>query len=216
MAVTLQNTTEYDGDTNGTTHTFAHDSSGGGTNLAIVVGCGTYAGGFIDVSGITYDGDALTVAQESNNGDEGADLYYLVNPNTGAALNVVVTISQSGNIGAGAITASNVHQTTPISDSDVSTTGSITLTTVSGELCVDCFEDWSATETVGAGQTQFVNVASGDTNTAMSYEAATTTSTVMSWTGGSSPAHCALSLKEVAGGGGGSTHHIHLPLLGVG
>ncbi|MDR4483823.1 MAG: hypothetical protein R3B95_11525 [Nitrospirales bacterium] len=204
MSADVQNFTGYDGETSQSSHSFTHDSSGGGSNLAIVVGVGRYTSGGRAVTGITYGGDALTLVRTLANGDEGVDIYARANITPGASQQVVITLNGSGNIGAFALTAHTINQATPVGDSDQITAGSdpaVTLDSEDGDLAVDIWEKWANSGTVNGGQTQIYQGTTTDTAVGASYKPATGSTVSMGWSGvGSAFAYVALVLKQAAGG----------------
>jgi len=121
--------------------TYSHTVSAGDNRL-LVVQAG-FSSSSASVTGITYDGDALTKAIRGTDSSEGgisSELWYLVQPNEGTA-NVVVTIS--GTVGRAASGASSY---TGVDNNPLNVTGydtgsddpSVTLTTtVDGCMVVD-------------------------------------------------------------------------------
>jgi uncharacterized repeat protein (TIGR01451 family) len=151
--------------TSGTnTLTFAHTSTG--SNLVLVVGVSMNISGrnTTTVSGITYNGVALTKAGAHN--DESlvrrTEIWYLINPATGAN-NVVVTLNipGSGTIGtvAGATTYRGADQTSPIrtyasSDSGVTTSANphVDVASNSNDMVLDTLAiDGNRTVTAASG-----------------------------------------------------------------
>lgn len=81
--------------TGGTSNTWSHTCSG--TNRILFVFVYLNSGGADLVTGVTYNGVALTLIDKQGNSDSGNDwtyLFYLINPSTGAN-NVVVSASTS-------------------------------------------------------------------------------------------------------------------------
>jgi len=90
-------------------------------------------------------------------------------------------------------------------DNSASTTPTLTLTTTSGDICVDGFCGLDPrTFTVGSGQTETLNDTTNG-NAGISYKTASSTSTSLSWTiGGGTHAreiHLAAAISSAAGGG---------------
>lgn len=108
--------------TGGNTLTFAHTTTATGTNLLLVVGISMNISQrtATTVSGVTYNGTALTRAgfQNDSSNNVRTEIWYLANPATGNH-NVVVTeniggiLSTIGTV-AGATTFTGADQTTPI------------------------------------------------------------------------------------------------------
>lgn len=103
------------------TLTFPHTTTATGTNLVLVVGVSMNISGrnTTTVTGITYNGVALTQAGTATSNNQVTEIWYLKAPATGNN-NVVVTINVPGagnpTIGmvAGATTFTGADQTTPI------------------------------------------------------------------------------------------------------
>jgi hypothetical protein len=145
------------------------------------------------ITGVTYNGVAMTqaIAQSTT---RATALYYLVNPASGAH-NVV--ISGSGNFlricaGSHSWDGANSTQTpTTQTGSGTSANPSITVTTASGELIVDCIGilfTSGETLSVGANQTECGNVTGGGTRGASSTQNGADGG-VMSWTDSNSRAY---------------------------
>jgi hypothetical protein len=92
MAIAYDNSTAG-GKSTGTSQTFAHTCTG--DNLVIIVGILTV--GSDTVSGVTYNGVAMTRVDAQAGGGECGYLYILANPATGAN-NVVISTSSSVDI----------------------------------------------------------------------------------------------------------------------
>ncbi|MGH8634737.1 MAG: hypothetical protein ACRET7_11480, partial [Burkholderiales bacterium] len=120
--------------------TWSH-TTGSGSNRLLVVGVAVRNSGGQNVSGVTYNGVALTSigAGVTNGTIVRARLYYLVAPPTGT-YNIVVTLTGGTFMAAGAASFVGVHQTTPIEASNGATgtslTPSVTVTTVSNNAWV--------------------------------------------------------------------------------
>lgn len=130
------------------------------------------------VSGVTYNGVAMTKAAEVTDSTFGvvyASLWSLVAPATGAN-NVVVSFTGTPSVmsGASAVSYTGVDQTTPYSNATTnsgnSASSTVTVTSSTGSLVVDCMTSASgsvaADPTPGAGQTgrgvQHDSMAQGD------------------------------------------------------
>lgn len=132
------------------------------------------------VTGVTYNGTALTLAKTNANGMIHTDLWYLVAPTVTTA-NVVVSWSSANNTSAAAYSVAlltGVSQSSPV---DASAGGSGTGTTLSSIITtvadvawvVDCaYNTNNGGLTVGSGQTgrtvRNVNTASADDGVGMS------------------------------------------------
>jgi hypothetical protein len=164
MALTLDAQTNYNwtGATtkSGTDCTWSHTCTG--SDLILVVLSAIYSGTG-EVTGVTYNGDALT-----NIFDYGSvhnvTAWYKLGPATGAH-NIVATLNAatsawSGRQGFAAFSFTGAHQTSPLGThaelQDYVTTISRTLTTAAGEILVDCCR-CAVNVTEGANQTRYAS-----------------------------------------------------------
>jgi len=139
--------------------TWQHNVSG--VNRILIVGVSIRNSGSQTVTGVTYSGTALTFIGAQDNGTNvRVELWRsLVEPATGNNP-IVVTLSASANVVGGAVSLTEVDQTTPIDAAFVSATGnsnapSVGITTVTNNAWViDTMASPDATATVGAGQTE--------------------------------------------------------------
>lgn len=211
----------------GTSATFNWSHTCTGSNLVLMVFVGIIDTGLHPtVSGITYNGVALTHVVASNNygtSSNYADYWYIKNPTTGAN-SIAVTLSSAPNIQVfgGGISLTGVDQTNPIDAFNTSNSAggncpgacpSVTVTTVANNaFIVDGVIDNGpdqANYTKGASQTVSWNFNNaGVTRSAQgSYTTAAVTpagATAMTWTGstGSAWAQVGVSLKPASAGGG--------------
>src|SRR3990167_2897336 len=128
-----------DGSGTATSLTYAHTCTG--TNLVLIVGA------FLDndtsdtITGITYNGVALTkINGVSGSSDQGySTLWYLIAPATGAN-NIVVSWTGANNISSCAISYTGAHQTSPIDSNNTGTNGGgSTLTLATTVVASDCW-----------------------------------------------------------------------------
>lgn len=103
----------------GTSLTFSHTVTAGGADRALFVGVGVMDSNDANrpVTGITYNGVAMTKVDDEDTGSgtsERAELWRLVNPATGANNVVISTTGSVSRIMGGAASFTNVDQTTPI------------------------------------------------------------------------------------------------------
>lgn len=134
--ITVGNTSESEGTTISSL-TWSHTVASGDNNF-LVVSADIWTGSDTNVTGVTYNGVAMTQGVQLNSsfsGFERNSLWYLANPAEGAH-DVVITCSGStGNVSGGAIDFLGVKQTgqpdaiASVNRIDV-TTGSISITTV--------------------------------------------------------------------------------------
>jgi hypothetical protein len=140
---------------------------GSGANRILIVGT-SHRDGNRTVDSVTYGGTLLVKIGEQNGPGNGnkTTIWRLIAPPSGTAL-VVVNLSASSNVAAGAISFTGVDPTTPlgtfVSASGTSTTASVIATSASGELVVDTatVNGDGLSLTVGAGQTQRWNTGTG-------------------------------------------------------
>ena len=152
-------------------------------------------GGSTGTTSVTYDGIPLTFAATVDSNDQSYDIsvWYLINPPVGTA-DVVSTYNASAEGALQIFDFKNADIGTPlrtVASEGASGSGTYTAdlapTTVAGDIVVDFIQaDYSATLTVGAGQTQVANdetgSSSGHAQFASSHETASGVSTTMSWT----------------------------------
>ena len=190
--------------------TWAHTCSGSDRLLRVTT---SHFDSSDTISSITYNGVALTAVPggSTNNGQYYVTAYYLIAPDTGTH-DIVVTVSGSVfDFGAGAISYTDAHQTTPlgtaVTATGTSTTPSVTVSSAADELVDDGLVIiHGGTLSVGAGQTQRWNAiaSSGFIKYAGSTEGGAA-STTMSWSNSSSQtwAIVAVPIKPTGGGSGG-------------
>lgn len=204
---------------------------GSGTNRLAVVVVTTYRnGGDPNITGITYGGVAMTELvdkiQTVSSDRFHAAIWYLKNadmPSDGSKT-VTATYDESNTkeMQVAVQTFSGVDQTTPFTDSDStgsssSVSASLTLTTVSGDMAIDCLNTYTGTRTIGADQTLVKSQvdAGSTTDLHFSKETATGTSTTMSWTfTGQENAYVAGNMLQATGGGAAAVPQ--MAMIGVG
>jgi hypothetical protein len=148
-----------------TSLTWSHTVTSAGSDRILIVGVGVDQNQSCcrTVTGVTYGGVSMAVVPSgisTNANRTRSELWYLVNPPTGTN-NVVVTLSGSADVRAGATSYTGVNQATPLGTA-IGATGSSSTASVSGvssaagELVVDAaaLESTSSYFTApGAGQT---------------------------------------------------------------
>lgn len=194
----------------GSSLTFAHTCSGLNRLLVVWV---SYFDSADAPTGATYNGVAMTAIPSSTaaNGNYKIAGFYLIAPATGTN-NIVVSFSGAmSDMGAGAVSFTDAHQTTPlgtaVTATGTNTTPSVTVTTSAGEIVVDGLVIvHGGTLTVDGSQTQRWNsiASNGFQKYAGSTETAAGASTPMNWSNSSSQqwAIGAVPIKPVAAGGG--------------
>ena len=137
-----------------------------GSDLSLAVAGTVYelSSAYDDVSGVTHNGSAVaehcwysTSSGTVPHYDVG--WYVRVNPTTGSQTVLVTATGAVSGIGSAAISASGVHQTTPLGTcanaTGNSTTPSVVVSSATNDLVLDAgVIDHTGTLTVGSGQTQ--------------------------------------------------------------
>ena len=171
--------------------TWAHTCTG--SDLVLIVGVSVYknGGGPYTISGVTYNGDAMTLANDIGDNKKRAYIFYLVNPDTGGSYNIIATVAGGSSfvtVSGGAVSITGASQTDPIGvtggaisrSSDISTA---VTTTVADSILIDVFNcsDNPQSHTAGAGQTRYES-RDGHMCMSGSYKATTTVGNyTMSW-----------------------------------
>lgn len=156
----------------GTSLTFSHTCTGS-LGLLVVGFSGDNFGGADDVSSVTYNSVAMTLAAKitsATGGDRISYIYYLLGPATGAH-NVVITCSSSHLIQGGAVSYTGVKasaqpdNTTTNFSSTVATSLTTSLTTVNDNcwtvLLHGCYDGSSPTAGTGSTRRTFDGVDGG-------------------------------------------------------
>ena len=188
--------------TNTSSLTWQHTVGTGGSNRILVVGVSwrNSGAGTQTVSGVTYNSQALTLIRKDEKFDSesrSTAMYYLKNPPTGSAYDIVVSFSGSPDPNfykcvGGAISLTGVDQANPVDAHNgiaggANSPASVTVTTnTAGAWVVDTVivRNPSAATTVGSGQTQRWNVDMSDVDAGGSHEGPQTPAgdVTMSWT----------------------------------
>lgn len=176
------------GVTGSATLTYAHTCSG--SQRALLVGITSKGTGGVPtaVSGITYNGVAMTSVGGLASGYRRIDLYQLVAPAAGAN-NVVVTMAASVDyIIAGSVSFTGADQTTPCgtfaSAGATTSTATVNVSAATGDIVMDVVFGDNCTvagSAPGAGQTSQAEQTRGDVFGGSSTKAGAATVT-MSWT----------------------------------
>lgn len=210
MAVTLQAapTTYTSDESEATSHTFSMTVASGTSTVLVVCGCQENA--IVAITGITFNGDALTLHDAINATTWGrAEIWRRIAPDV-ATGNIVITLSGSDAEIAGAYAADGVDQTTPLrtaakSTADSGTSVSDTVASVGTDdlvldvLSIDAHGHAAA---VGADQTERWDIQIVVKTTGASSTQPGSAGGVMSWTWTlSAPySHVASAFIAVAGG----------------
>jgi len=200
-----------------TSLTWSHTCTG--SDLVLVVGISFYQNTNSFVSGVTYNSVAMTLIPNSstNNGAYFSLMYGLIAPSTGAN-DIVVTMGGNApfELGCGAISWTDAHQTTPFGTANTatgnSTSPSVTVSSGASEVVMaNLIILHSGTLSVGAAQTSRWNEigASGFTKYAGSTEPGDA-STIMSWSNTTTQtwAITAVPIKPTAAVSAGSSSNL--------
>jgi hypothetical protein len=147
---------------------FSHTCTGSNLILFVSIGWGANS-----VTAVTYNGVALTkIAGQAQTGVSGTDLYYLINPATGAN-NVSISFSSSGLQAVSASYTGAKQSGQPDSFNVGNTTGATSLTVATTVVAANCwlvggFAASAGTIAAGTGTTQRQSIAGpsfiGDSN----------------------------------------------------
>lgn len=216
MAVTLGTPTTAALANGGTTTTFSFVSDGN----PLYVRVSGWLGGTGTISGVTFNGTALTKVADSTL-SSGGDLAYIWRLTSPGALtaNVVVTATGNGNSQAGIAAAANASGqdgTTPEGTAATSksaatgtSTGNLTISgAATGDLTIVCVAVGTGTavtpsKTGGGTQTEEWDTASNGEQSEGNKVPDAVTAVSASWTGSTTWAMAALPLKTTAAAGGG-------------
>lgn len=181
MAITIDTTNGTSDGVNASSKTISF-TVGSGSDDFLVVAASIYndiAAGNSEVTGVTYNGVALTQAIQyaspeivpPGGFDISLSIWYLINPASGAHNMVLTCAGEIDYFNISTISAFGVAQTTPLDDTDSSlphtngTNHQLSLTTTeSGDLIVDSIVVFSSTPNPGEDITG-VTVQSGQTQT---------------------------------------------------
>lgn len=207
MAITKSGTEARQQATLSTTNSFSLDA---GTSPSLVTAVVIMRGIIATVTGVTYNGVAMTRAVTVDNGTAlRTELWYLESPASGtntltASFGATVVSEVQAVAWAGTETTSSLDQAVPASGNSATPSVSITPTT-NGQVIVGGIVHEDATAlTTGAGETALFNNDNGAWVTSSSYAIQTTAATqVVDWTAGSANIYAAVaaSFKEAAAGG---------------
>jgi archaellum component FlaF (FlaF/FlaG flagellin family) len=176
---------------------FDHTVTSSGSNRILIVGINTANNAAI--SGVTYDGAALTqIRQDDNGASAHTSLWYLVDPSTGTN-NVHVSLFLLTDVTAGAVSFTGVDQIDPVDADDgatgTSATPTVNLTTTTDESwIIDVVGTPDGPLTAGDGQIERWQELAGTTSGAESTEFTSSNGTFsMSWTNSAGSRNWAIS-----------------------
>lgn len=168
--------------------------------------------GTVTISSFVFDptGVNLPFTQLGHSGsDYCADLWYRAHGTDGGTGIFRLTASGNGRFGISVTEWTDVDQTTPMDGFTGSGTSnganpSRSVTSRNGDVVIDALRTQTTSPTVGAGQTQQMNVSLTSGFGSSSSEASTGASVTMSWTVASAYyCHAGGNLRTDTGGGGG-------------
>lgn len=212
MAVTFDNKSSLSMHNFGTTSRTLSHTTTSEPNRILVVAYASEADQARHPSSMTYAGQALTKAIQVGLFDK-AELWYLINPASGANTLSVTFGGSWGADDAGALMVSTyygVDQVNPINATGTlisSGSGNKTInltTTKAGCMLTDSFSSTSAADAISAGTGQTTlydleNIGSGKTDAGSSYKAASTAgSHSMYWSNNSDCAYVALAIAPAS------------------
>lgn len=215
MALAVDTTSHATATGSGASLTWAHTCGASANKLVVTVGIG--AGASRAGASCTYNGDALSLTANADDGGfERAEIWEINTPDTGSAFNIVFTAGGAGQeLAAGAISFSGAHATdgAPSSNTGTSANPSVTVVdTASGDIVVSMYaSDIGPTgTTTEAGTLIWEDEDVGaDSDYNSQRQNAVGASTVCSWTavGGFDGAWAVVGIAikaaaEVGGGGG--------------
>ena len=185
---------------NSTTQTTSH-TTGSGAKRFLVAAVGYLNGSGQTVTGVTYNGVALTSTTAQSDGlGRAIQLWYLAAPASGAN-NLVVTMSATTDVNTGIVTYTGVDQSVPISGHTCATADTapvtLTVTSAAGDLVFSAITQAAgAIGAVGAGQTERFRDSDANVSLAGSEEAGAA-SVTMTWAGtaGFVWNHCGFSIE---------------------
>ncbi|HEV7349825.1 Ig-like domain-containing protein [Telluribacter sp.] len=158
-----------------------------GSNRLLLVSIASTPGASNAVTGVTFGGTALTKLNQVVTGtDAKAELWYLINPSTTAAL---VTISwpagQTLEAVVGVAMFDNVDVTAPfgtnVTGTGTTTPASVAAPSALGDIVVDVVGTRAKNNASSGGQTTIFNSSTNSIGALSSYKGATAGSTSMSW-----------------------------------
>jgi prepilin-type N-terminal cleavage/methylation domain-containing protein len=166
-------------------------TTGSGSDRLMLVGISYNNDDYETVTGVTYNGTALTEVGTENNADDArVCIYSLVAPDTGTH-NVVINFSDALNQGAiaGVVTFTGVDQSTPLgtfvsAQEDDSTPATVNIPSDSGELVFGVASaEYEAFTAATSGQNEHWrrSISGADTNGAGGTDAGASPTVPMSW-----------------------------------
>lgn len=193
----------------GTSPSWSHTCTG--TNLLLVVQVGDFVGGDAEsVTGITYNGVALSLFPSHAFNVARTSLWYLIAPATGAH---TLAVTSGSTVACVASSWTGVHQTVPLGAGVTNTASagqptSVSITGAVGSMLIAHTGNLSDDLTDAGTQTATGFVASGGFVCNASYKAGAGSATTLSWTGYVSDARWAVLAVEIKASGLSSTFYL--------
>lgn len=189
---------------------WSHTCTGSNLILVVTVGVNDLTLGSRTVSGITYNSVALTkIRSDDNGGQRRTEVWYLINPATGAHT-VAVTMGGTciGIAGAsvsfsGAKQSAQADTSNGANTSGTATSSSVALTTtIDGDFIVDCLETQATSSAWVPGASQTSRYSLNGTNLDFQVSTRTTTgagsyTNTWSWTTATTYATTAVAIKPL-------------------
>lgn len=222
MSVAFVSVTEYDGTNDPSPASFSHTLGTGADCLVVVSGIEDD----MDISDVTYNGVSLTEQGRITHSNPDAavhpvsEIWGIAGPATGTNTVEVTYAGGEDDGGYGALDFSGVDQTTPFgttatAEGDHNTDISVDVTSETDGMVVDAANiRGSRTGTVGAGQTERINLPTNVSDNAPSLLSSTepgASTVTMSWgiSGGATRWTTVGTPLNPASGGGGSALPLH-------
>jgi hypothetical protein len=166
--------------------TYQH-TVGTGNNQILIVGISQWSGDD-NITGVTYNGDVMTLLDSQDNAPAFSHLYYLKNPDQGT-FDIVVDFSTDTDASSVATSWNDVDESnpfgTPQAANDEGAVATVDVSSQTGDVVIDQLSNFfDVTSSVGTGQTELEQIAAGNSHASASYESGDTTTT-MSWDLGS-------------------------------
>lgn len=206
MAIAHDTTTVAGNNQTGTSASWSHTVASGGV-LFVVVMMRNSTDANRSVSGVTYDGAALTraISVSNNTYDLTAEIWYLANPATGSAKTVEVTLTGTGNLwSASASSFTGAATDDPIGETQTAQASSngISLSITPGDSdswILDCVYSKSD-NAITAGQTERSQQTANSSGDRVASQTAgpVSTATTMAWTwssSGQNAVQCAVEIR---------------------
>lgn len=195
----------------GTECSWSHTIGSSGANAVLYVGGGSTAGVAAAITGVTYNGDALTQFDDESGTNTRGSVWRLMNPDVGTA-NVVVTYAAfQDEMGGCSVSLTGVDDADPddtpvASNGNSATDPSNNVSSASGDLVLDfMIVNHGGAITPDSSQNFFTaeeeEAIGGSTGCGMSGKAGAGTVT-MTWTCEWPWVHLAWNVNAFAGGGG--------------